>query len=373
MIKRLVDVRSTPRTPAVAHANAFTGAGNHGFIFIALKPLDEARCAMPTAVIEAGCGARAGACRWRRPSSRPRRTCASAAGSATRSTSTRSRRTTSAGSLAKWGPVLLARDEEAAGAPRRELGSAERRALGIPHLRPHARGRRRDHAAGARRERLYTAFGQSTQASVIYTQLNQYYVVLEAAPDFRTTASAGRAARSLCADAVTASTSRKLADRWCRSRRSRRGSRLDDRRRCCINHTGLFPSVTVSFNLAPELSLMSDATLRLDRSDVQRAAHGTPASIHGFFSGTLAGLPGIARQRTPILVLTALLAVYIGARHPLRGGLIHPLTIDISTLPSASVPARCWRSSLFHNDLNVILDHFRHRAADRHRQEERDS
>src|SRR5260370_34565689 len=73
-----------------------------------------------------------------------------------------------------------------------------------------------------------------------------------------------------------------------------------------INHTGLFPSATVSFNLPPGVS-MSDATL-----EVQRLQHrlGLPSTIHGFFAGTLqAYQQSLATQ--PILVTAALVEVYI--------------------------------------------------------------
>jgi multidrug efflux pump len=113
-----------------------------------------------------------------------------------------------------------------------------------------------------------------------------------------------------------------------------------------INHTGLFPSVTVSFNLAPNVSL-SDATARI--ADVQKRL-GTPTTIQGFFSGTL-----LAYQQSlgtmPILVGTALLAVYI-VLGILYESLIHPVTI-ISTLPSAGVGAML-ALMLFKVDLNVI-------------------
>ena len=73
-----------------------------------------------------------------------------------------------------------------------------------------------------------------------------------------------------------------------------------------INHTGLFPSVTVSFNLAPNVSL-SDATLSIDQMQKRL---GTPSTLQGFFAGTL-----LAYQQSlgtePVLILTALLAVYI--------------------------------------------------------------
>ena len=73
-----------------------------------------------------------------------------------------------------------------------------------------------------------------------------------------------------------------------------------------VNHTGLFPSMTVSFNLAPGVSL-SDATLRIAQMQ-QRL--GTPSTIRGFFAGTL-----LAYQQSlstePMLITTALIAVYI--------------------------------------------------------------
>ena len=99
-----------------------------------------------------------------------------------------------------------------------------------------------------------------------------------------------------------------------------------------VNHTGLFPSVTVSFNLAPGTSL-SDAAQAINGMQQNL---GTPPTIRGFFSGTL-----LAYQQSlssePYLILTALLAVYI-VLGILYESLVHPLTI-ISTLPSASAGA----------------------------------
>ena len=185
---------------------------------------------------------------------------------------------------------------------------------------------------------LYSAFGQS-EVSVIYTQLNQYYVVLEVAPEYwqnpqglkdiyfhptgvsSTTASGNVPLLSL---SKTRQTTIPLA----------------------LNHTGLFPSVTVSFNLAPGVAL-SDATLEIEEMQ-QRL--GTPTSVHGFFAGTL-----LAYQQSlatePILIITALLAVYI-VLGVLYESLVHPITI-ISTLPSASVGAML-ALMLFKIDLNVI-------------------
>ncbi len=111
-----------------------------------------------------------------------------------------------------------------------------------------------------------------------------------------------------------------------------------------VNHTGVFPSVTVSFNLAPGVS-MSDATTAIQRLESKL---GMPSTIHGFFAGTLEAYQQ-SLSTEPILIITALLAVYI-----VLGILvsIHPLTI-ISTLPSASVGAML-ALMLFHMDLNVM-------------------
>jgi multidrug efflux pump len=113
-----------------------------------------------------------------------------------------------------------------------------------------------------------------------------------------------------------------------------------------VNHTGLFPSVPVSFNLAPGMSL-SDASVEVQQME-QRL--GMPSTVRGFFSGTLQAYQQ-SLSTEPILVATALLAVYI-VLGILYESLVHPLTI-ISTLPSASVGAML-ALMLFHMDLNVI-------------------
>jgi multidrug efflux pump len=113
-----------------------------------------------------------------------------------------------------------------------------------------------------------------------------------------------------------------------------------------VNHTGQFPSVTVSFNLAPGVS-MSDATREVSEME-QRL--GLPSTGRGFFAGTRQAYQQ-SLSTEPMLIATALLAVYI-VLGILYESLIHPLTI-ISTLPSASVGAML-ALMLFHMDLNVI-------------------
>ncbi|MGB8653988.1 MAG: efflux RND transporter permease subunit, partial [Candidatus Acidiferrales bacterium] len=179
---------------------------------------------------------------------------------------------------------------------------------------------------------LYAAFGQS-EVSIIYTPLNQYYVVLEVAPQYwqspeglrnvyLNSAKAGNV--PLVSVATSESGTTPLA----------------------VNHSGLFPSVTVSFNLAPNVSL-SQAT---DAIAQMQQSLNTPSTVRGFFSGTLEAYQQ-SLSTEPLLIITALLAVYI-VLGILYESLIHPLTI-ISTLPSASVGA-ILALMLFKIDLNVI-------------------
>ena len=178
---------------------------------------------------------------------------------------------------------------------------------------------------------LYSAFGQS-EVSIIYTQLNQYYVVLEVAPqywqspeglkDLYLQSSGGNIPLLTMAKGQANTTP------------------------LAINHTGLFPSVTVSFNLAAGVSL-SDATASI--SQMQKRL-GTPSTLQGFYAGTLQAYQQ-SLGTEPWLIATALLAVYI-ILGILYESLIHPLTI-ISSLPSASVGAML-ALLLFKQDLNII-------------------
>jgi multidrug efflux pump len=178
---------------------------------------------------------------------------------------------------------------------------------------------------------LYGAFGQS-EVSIIYTQANQYYVVLEVAPQYWQTPAGLN-------DIYLQSNGKEVPILAVATGRPNTTP-------LAINHTGLFPSVTVSFNLAPGVS-SSDATSRILQ---MQSKLGAPSTMRGFFAGTL-----LAYQQSlgtePLLVLTALLTVYI-VLGILYESLVHPLTI-ISTLPSASVGAML-ALMLFKVDLNVI-------------------
>jgi multidrug efflux pump len=180
---------------------------------------------------------------------------------------------------------------------------------------------------------LYSAFGQS-EVSIIYTQLNQYYVVLEVAPQYWQSPLG-------------------LKDIYLHSANSDNNiplrtvtSAQANTTPLAINHTGLFPSVTLSFNLAADKSL-SDATASINQMQKRL---GTPSTLQGFYAGTL-----LAYQQSlgtePLLILAALVAVYI-VLGILYESLVHPLTI-ISSLPSASVGAML-ALMLFKVDLNII-------------------
>jgi len=233
--------------------------------------------------------------------------------------------------LTKWGPILLSAMKRLPGL---QDVSSDQQNGGLDELMTYDRvtAAKLGLTAQSLDSALYGAFGQS-QVSIIYTQLNQYYVVLEVAPQYGQSPeglkdiylhSSGGGNIPLLAVAKGQANTTPLA----------------------VNHTGLFPSVTVSFNLAANMSL-SDATLSI--TQMQKRL-GAPSTLQGFFAGTL-----LAYQQSlgtePLLILTALLAVYI-VLGILYESLVHPLTI-ISTLPSASVGAML-ALMLFKQDLNII-------------------
>jgi len=180
---------------------------------------------------------------------------------------------------------------------------------------------------------LYSAFGQS-EVSTIYTQLNQYYVVMEVAPQYWQSPQGlndiylvpGTGSTAIPLNTVThyqAATSPLV-----------------------VNHTGLFPSVTVSFNLAPGVSL-GQATKEIEQV---RQTLAMPETIHGQYSGTLQAFQE-SLGTEPYLIITAIVAVYV-VLGMLYGSLIHPLTI-LSTLPPASVGA-ILALQLTHTELDVM-------------------
>ena len=180
---------------------------------------------------------------------------------------------------------------------------------------------------------LYDAFGQE-QVSTMFESLNQYHVVMEVAPQF------WQNPKGLEAIYLHATNSAAMVPL------SAIASYQPTTAPIAVNHTGQFPSVTLSFNLAPGLAL-SDAVKAIEAME-QRV--GMPSSIHGSFSGTLAAFQSSLASE-PFLILTAILAVYI-VLGILYESFIHPITI-LSTLPSAGVGA-VLALMVFNTDLSVI-------------------
>ncbi len=233
--------------------------------------------------------------------------------------------------LFKWGPIILASMKRLPGL--QDVNSDQQNG-GLDELMTYDRvtAARLGLTVQSLDSSLYGAFGQS-EVSIIYTQLNQYYVVLEVAPQYWQSPEGLK-------DIYLHTSSNGIIPLLAVAKGHANTTPL------AINHTGLFPSVTVSFNLASDVSL-SDATQRINQMH-QRL--GTPSTMQGFFAGTL-----LAYQQSlgtePILIATALIAVYI-VLGILYESLVHPITI-ISTLPSASVGAML-ALMLFKEDLNII-------------------
>jgi hydrophobic/amphiphilic exporter-1 (mainly G- bacteria), HAE1 family len=179
---------------------------------------------------------------------------------------------------------------------------------------------------------LYDAFGQR-QVTTMFTQLNQYRVVLEVKPEYQ---GHPDALKSIYVGAPGGGQVPLSAiARWAPAPAS-----------LSVNHQGQFPAVTLSFNLAPGVSL-GQALEAVRRAEAQ--IH-LPASVHASPQGTAqAFVESLASE--PFLVLAALLAVYI-VLGVLYESYVHPITI-LSTLPSAGVGALL-ALMLFETEFTII-------------------
>jgi multidrug efflux pump len=327
--RRIVNV--VKADPAVQNAMAFTGgngASNSGFIYLGLKPLDERNVsanqvidrlrpklvAVPGAntFLQAGQDLRIG-------------------GRASSAQFQYTIQSDNLQDLVQWGPVLLQQMRKM-----RELTDVntdqQNSGLQMNIVYDRATAARLGITPQQIDSTLYEAFGQS-QVSTMYTGVNQYHVVLEVEPKFwqsplglndvyiRT--SQGKVV-PLSAVAHYEPTTAPLA----------------------VNHQGQYPSVTISFNLAPGVAL-SDASRAVTEMEQKI---GMPNTIRGMFSGTLQAFQ-TSLASEPFLILTALMAVYI-VLGILYESLIHPITI-LSTLPSAGVGA-VLALLIFKKDLSVI-------------------
>jgi len=165
---------------------------------------------------------------------------------------------------------------------------------------------------------LYDAFGQR-EVSTMYTALNQYFVVMEVDPKYQLSPD------SLNSIFIKSSTGSMVPLSAIAKYEPQRTS-------LAVNHQGQYPAVTLTFNLAPNVAL-GDAVTALEK--VQREMN-MPSSIHATFQGTAQAFQDSLKNE-PWLILAALVAVYI-VLGILYESLIHPLTI-LSTLPPAGVGA----------------------------------
>src|SRR5437016_2408746 len=212
---------------------------------------------------------------------------------------------------------------------------------------------------------LYDAFGQR-QISTIFTQSNQYRVVLEVKPQFQQSlddlqhirlrsAAGGQAPLSTTSGQTAFSSAGGQAAVSAQVPLSAAGGQVPlsalarvetSTAPLSISHQGQFPVVTVSFNLAPNTSL-GDAVRAIDEA---RQELGMPASLEAGFQGTAKAFQASLTNQS-LLILAALVTVYI-ILGVLYESYIHPLTI-LSTLPSAGVGALL-ALLLCHTDLSVI-------------------
>jgi multidrug efflux pump len=328
-VQHIVDVIKTD--PAVENVMAFTGGGgptNSGFVFLGLKPLQERKAnasqmidrlrpklmAVPGAntFMQAGQDLRIGG---RQSSAQYQYTIQS----------------DNLQDLVQWGPVLLQQMRKM-----RILTDVntdqQNSGLQMTLVYDRATASRLGITPQMLDTSLYQAFGQA-QVSTMYTGINQYHVVLEVDPKFWQSPTS-------------------LQDVYIRSAQgtvvplSAIASYQANTAPLSVNHQGQYPSVTISFNLAPGVAL-SDASRSIIEME-QRI--GMPQTIRGMFSGTLQAFQS-SLATEPFLIITALMAVYI-VLGILYESYIHPITI-ISTLPSAGVGA-VLALMLFKTDLSVI-------------------
>jgi multidrug efflux pump len=327
-------VRRIKADPAVENVMGFTGgtsASNAGFMYVGLKPLSDRNVnssevinrlrpklmSLPGASVflQAGQDIRVGG----------------------RLTSSQYQYTIQSDNLAdlsKWGPTLL---QQMKALPLLTDVNTDQQNNGLEAnlVYDRATASRLSITPQLLDRTLYDAFGQAL-VSTIYEPLNQYYVVMEVAPQFWQTPaglndiyvrSANGSAKGVVPLATVAHNQPTAAP-------------------LTVNHSGQYPSVTLSFNLAPGVAV-GQATAAI--TDLERRI-GMPATVRGMFSGTLEAFQK-SLSNQPLLIVTAVLAVYI-VLGILYESLVHPVTI-LSTLPSAGVGA-ILGLMLFHIDLSVV-------------------
>ncbi|HXW60995.1 MAG TPA: multidrug efflux RND transporter permease subunit [Candidatus Acidoferrales bacterium] len=333
--KRVVDIIRAD--PAVANVMAFTGGGqtnqvggatNSGNVFIGLKPLNQRKLTSSQVidrlrpklntligarvVLQAGQDLRIGG---RQSNAQYQYTIQS----------------DNVSDLVQWGPKLFAQMKKLK--QLRDVDTDQQNSgleAFLTYDRPTAA--RMGITPQLIDQTLYQAFGQAL-VSTMYTPLNQYYVVMEVAPQY------WQDPKSLKDIYVHPETGGEVPLSAITHYQPTTAA-------LAVNHQGQFPSVTVSFNLAPGVAL-SEASAAINRME---QTMGMPDTIHAMFSGTLQAYQA-SLATEPMLIVTALLAVYI-VLGILYESCIHPITI-LSTLPSAGVGA-VLALMVFRTDLSVI-------------------
>jgi HAE1 family hydrophobic/amphiphilic exporter-1 len=179
---------------------------------------------------------------------------------------------------------------------------------------------------------LYDAFGQRI-VSTIYTSLNQYHVVLEVSPQYQYGPDA------LSRIYVNSSSGQQVP-------LSTLVTSAIKTTPVVVNHLGMFPSATLSFNLKPGVAL-GDAVAAIQKMEQET---GKPASLAVSFQGNASAFQS-ALKGTPVLIAAALIVIYI-ILGVLYENAVHPITI-LSTLPSAGIGALLLLMAL-HIDLTMI-------------------
>jgi multidrug efflux pump len=331
--------------PAVAHVLAYTGGGNAGFMFMALKPLSTQCKEGPN------CGVRqtsaADVINRLRPKMN-RLPVASAVLQAAQDLRIGGRgsaalyqytiQSDNIDDLTHWAPVLYQNMQKL---PDLTDVNTDWQNGGLQELLNYDRvtAARLGQTPQSLDSSLCSAFCQS-EVSVIYTQLNQYYVVMEVAPQYWQDPSGLNNIYFKPPGSSSGTGLNAVSPLLSVAKPSTNTTPLQ------VAHTGLFPSTTVSFNLKNGVAL-SDATREVTQMEENL---GMPGTVRGFFAGTAQAYQQ-SLSTLWILALTALLSVFI-VLGILYESLVHPLTI-ISTLPSASVGAML-ALMLFHVDLNMI-------------------
>jgi hydrophobe/amphiphile efflux-1 (HAE1) family protein len=238
---------------------------------------------------------------------------------------------TDSGELNHWAPILLARMQSM----KILTDVASDQQIASPHV---AIDVDRDAAStygvslSAIDATLYSAFGQQ-QVATVYLPTQQSKLILEVQPKYQVGPAA--LSRIYVASASGAQVPLSAIARF-----------TNNVEPLTINHQGVFPAVTLSFNLAPGVAL-SEAVDAI--SGLNSQLH-TPATLHGAFQGTAQAFQA-SLTSTPLLILAAVVVVYV-VLGMLYESFIHAITI-LSSLPSAGVGALLMLM-LFHYDLSLI-------------------